>query len=92
MKKQLTITLVGVALLVGTSYAATEAQTRADAKGDTYNWLHPKLGIVKIDRATNAMVVGKRQKSSSTESGQGAVAPSQREEPERVSPGPAAVR
>lgn len=89
MKKHLTITLVGAALLVGTSYAATDAQTRADTKGDTYNWLHPKLGIVKIDRATNAMVVGKRQKSSSTESRQGAVAPSQREETERLGPRPA---
>lgn len=39
--------------------AAAAARTEPDAK-PYYYWLHPKLGHVKIDRATNAMLVGKR--------------------------------
>lgn len=32
----------------------------AQASSGTYYWLHPKLGHVKVDRATNFMVTAKR--------------------------------
>lgn len=39
--------------------ASAQANAQAEASGATstsYYWLHPKLGFVKVDRATNAML------------------------------------
>lgn len=35
---------------------AAAAQEESPKGGEAYYWLHPKLGLVKVDRATNAMV------------------------------------
>lgn len=57
--KQLAMILAGAALFSGAASAATDAAaaTPADGHKSHYVWLHPKLGMVKVDRATNAMVV-----------------------------------
>lgn len=39
--------------------ASAQANAQAEASGATstsYYWLHPKLGFVKVDRATNVML------------------------------------
>lgn len=48
--------LLGASLFAGTA-TATLAATSG---GDTYYWLHPKQGMVLVDRATNAIVVTSR--------------------------------
>lgn len=35
-------------------------------KSGTYWWLHPKLGMVKVNKATNAIVTSKRANAEST--------------------------
>lgn len=40
--------------------AAGSASSRPPESKPYYWWLHPKLGMVKVDRATNAMVSGRR--------------------------------
>ena len=55
--------LIAVALLSGAAYPA---DTRAAQPGERpyyYYWLHPKLGMVKVDRQTNAMLTGARASS-----------------------------
>lgn len=48
--------LFAAILLASASLAS--AQTAAPAPTRSYYyWLHPKLGLVKVDRATNAMIV-----------------------------------
>jgi hypothetical protein len=50
-----------------TAHAAAATSTApapgpASSSTRTYSyWLHPKLGMVKVDRSTHAMVVAKRQ-------------------------------
>lgn len=39
------------------SSKGSPATSGAQAQRGTYYWLHPKLGHVKVDRQTNAMVV-----------------------------------
>lgn len=42
---------------------ATQPAAAAAAGHKTfYYWLHPKLGMVKVDRATNAMLTGSRSR------------------------------
>lgn len=51
------------ATLFAAAATATPASTSAPAaqgSSGTYYWLHPKLGMVKVDRATNFMVTAKR--------------------------------
>lgn len=62
---KLAMTLLGAALFAGAASASAVTDTRAEpaSKSGTYYWLHPKLGMVKVDRATNAMVVTKRDKA-----------------------------
>lgn len=47
--------------LLATGCASTANVTPKDvsAKQSYYYWLHPKLGMVKVDRATNAMVTAR---------------------------------
>lgn len=52
--KMLMIILAGF-ILAGC--AAPVATNSMGANSGTYNWLHPKQGMVKVDRATNAIVV-----------------------------------
>ena len=45
-----TIFVAATAVLAFTSVA------QASDKDNTYLWLHPKLGMVRVDKATNAIV------------------------------------
>lgn len=62
---KLAVTLLGTALFAGAAFAASDTQVEP-ANSGTYYWLHPKLGMVKVDRATKAMVVAKRDKERTT--------------------------
>ena len=53
--------LFGASLITGASFAATPTPASSDGANKTfYYWLHPKLGMVKVDKATHAMVTSKR--------------------------------
>ena len=54
--------LIAVALLSGAAYAA-DTRAAPPAGRPYYYWLHPKLGMVKVDRQTNAMLTGARASS-----------------------------
>jgi hypothetical protein len=55
---KLLVTLLGTAFLAGCAYTTGGPPSQAAATSDGYYWwLHPKLGMVKVDRATNAMLV-----------------------------------
>lgn len=47
----------GVLQVAGRSSEAEPSAVNARAERGTYYWLHPKLGHVKVDRRTHAMVV-----------------------------------
>lgn len=57
-----------IAIVLGTTLYAAAAvaapssvsEPTAQAPSGTYYWLHPKLGHVKVDRATGFMVTAKR--------------------------------
>ena len=58
--KNLTSAILGAAIFAGASLSAYAAPASGDgAPGTYYWWNHPKLGMVKVDRATNAMVHSK---------------------------------
>ena len=59
--KKTTLLLLTAALLAGPVMAAGPVSAGQSDKSGTYWWLHPKLGMVKVDKATNAMVTGKRK-------------------------------
>lgn len=73
--KKLTSALLSAVILAGTSFAVYAAPAPASgvgAPGTYYWWNHPRLGMVKVDRATNAMVHSKRTTETAkqtTESG-----------------------
>lgn len=50
------IVAIVAALFVGAAMPAAAQEPTTQQAGGTYNWLHPKLGIVKVDRATGAIV------------------------------------
>lgn len=57
MIKQISPVLAIVAALVaGAAMPAAAQEPTSQQAGGTYNWLHPKLGIVKVDRATGAVL------------------------------------
>lgn len=57
MIKQITpIVAMVAALFAGAAMPAAAQEPTDQQAGGTYNWLHPKLGIVKVDRATGAIV------------------------------------
>lgn len=63
---KLLVTLLGTTFLAGCAFASGGPPSPAAAASDGYYWwLHPKLGMVKVDRATNAMVVSQREKERS---------------------------
>lgn len=53
---------IGATLFAAAATAAPASTSAPAAQGPsgTYYWLHPKLGMVKVDRATNFMVTAKR--------------------------------
>ena len=70
--KNIFATILATALFAGVSMAASAAPSGQEAASGTYWWLHPRLGMVKVDRATNTMVHSKRTAQLSrqtTESG-----------------------
>lgn len=56
--------LIGATLVAGGSFAATAVPAQQGASPTSYNWLHPKLGMVKVDRATHAMLKSTRTASN----------------------------
>ncbi len=61
------IVAVVAALIVSAALPAAAEEPTAAQIGGTYNWLHPKLGIVKVDRATGAMVRSQCAASQATQ-------------------------
>ena len=57
-----TLILAILASLLAAGCASTANVTPQDvsAKSSYYYWEHPKLGMVKVDRATSAMVTSRR--------------------------------
>ena len=68
-----TITLLALAILAGpAAFAQTQAAPSAPAEGKSYYyWLHPKLGMVKVDKKTHAMLVGRRAQQQTSTTGTG---------------------
>lgn len=59
-----TITLLALALLAGPAFAQSQPAPQAEK---TYHyWLHPKLGMVKVDKKTHFMLVGRRAQQQAT--------------------------
>ena len=57
MIKQITpVPAIVAALFAGAALPAAAQEPTSQQASGTYNWLHPKLGIVKVDRATGAIV------------------------------------
>lgn len=54
--KTLILAMLALAL-AGCAATATMTTVPSTGTSDTYYWLHPKQGVVKVDRATNAIVV-----------------------------------
>lgn len=54
--------VLGITVFAAAAAAApvTAPAPAAQESSGTYYWLHPKLGHVKVDRATNFMVTAKR--------------------------------
>ena len=49
--------LLGVTLFASASFTASATPAVQENASPTFRyWLHPKLGMVKVDRATNAVV------------------------------------
>ncbi len=57
MNKHITPTVAIVAaLFAGAAMPAAAQESSTEQVGGTYLWIHPKLGIVKVNRATGALV------------------------------------
>jgi hypothetical protein len=71
--KTTTIALTALAILTGpAAFAQTQPAAPVPAGGSSYYyWLHPKLGMVKVDKQTNAMLVGRRAQQQTRASGAG---------------------
>jgi len=73
------MTVVGFALASGamaqtsapTTVVGAQASTSPATSSGYYWWLHPKLGMVKVDRATNVMITSTRPASASRGARQG---------------------
>lgn len=59
--KSAVVTFLAIAFVAGAASASAGSALAEPGKSGTYWWLHPKLGMVKVDRATNAMVTSKRK-------------------------------
>jgi hypothetical protein len=67
MNKQLAPAIAIVAaLLAGAAMPAAAEAPSGQQDSETYNWLHPKRGIVKVDRATGAIVGSQRAAGEQT--------------------------
>ena len=70
MNKLLSFFLVSALAATAGCAATGSSAERTTARG-TYYWLHPKLGMVKVDGATNAMVTGQRRAADGADTGRG---------------------
>lgn len=66
MKKVLLAIFAGL-LGAGAASAADLSPQAAGSPKPYYYWLHPKLGMVKVDRATNAMVTARTGREAPAE-------------------------
>lgn len=70
MIKQLApIVVIVAALFASAAMPAVAQEPTIQQAGETYNWLHPKLGIVKVDRATGAIVHSEGAAKQSAQAG-----------------------
>ena len=59
--KKLFSAILGAAIFAGASFTAYAAPGSGEGTPESYYWWnHPRLGMVKVDRATNKMVQSKR--------------------------------
>ena len=59
--KKLFSTILGATIFAGASFTAYAAPGSGGGTPESYYWWnHPRLGMVKVDRATNKMVHSKR--------------------------------
>lgn len=56
IKQIIPVLAIVAALLASAAMPAAAQEPTTQQAGGTYNWLHPRLGIVKVDRATGAIV------------------------------------
>ena len=60
-----TLFLVAATVIATAASAQTSPSAAAPAaQKPYYYWLHPKLGMVKVDRATNAMITSARPRET----------------------------
>jgi uncharacterized lipoprotein YajG len=57
--------IAAATVLAGCAAVANNAVVSPDASKETRYWLHPKLGMVKVDAKTLAMVSERRQQPAS---------------------------
>ena len=55
---------VAATLVASASFSASAAQ--GSESSNFYYWLHPKLGMVKVDKTTNAMIKSVRANTQVT--------------------------
>ena len=58
---------ISMLFLAGGAFAASDQQPATPQPKTYYYWLHPKLGMVKVDRATNAIITSRNKKDSSSD-------------------------
>lgn len=58
--KTLILAILASLLAAGCASTANVRPQGVGAKGSYYYWEHPKLGVLKVDRATNATVTSHR--------------------------------
>lgn len=63
MKTWLILSFAAAVAAAASSAPAKAAPVEQSDGKSFYYWLHPKLGHVKVDRKTNAMLTGKRTAS-----------------------------
>ena len=66
---KLPIAFITLSLFAGFASAATRGPEQCTQPGSYYYWLHPKLGMVKVDRATHFMIVGRANRVCPRDSG-----------------------
>ena len=70
MRNTLIAMLATAVLAAPAAYGQTQTASSSPAGGKSYYyWLHPKLGMVKVDKKTNAMLVGRRAQQSTRSAG-----------------------
>lgn len=75
MKSTTFLAVLALGFASSAAHAAdAQAAPQTPPERSYYYWLHPKLGMVKVDRRTNAMITGRRA-SQPTDGSRAAPAP-----------------